>query len=150
MIFEIEDILAILPHRPPMLFLDRVENVRPAESGLGRKSVAWSGLKAGQTPSSFPRTFILEMLAQTAGVVCAAARSESNLAGDFGFLASIDASFHTPVRPQDPLQAEVTISRIWSGLIMFQGTVRAAGSLAAQARMSISAPSTRTQDRRSP
>jgi 3-hydroxymyristoyl/3-hydroxydecanoyl-(acyl carrier protein) dehydratase len=131
-----------------MLFLDRVVDVRPGASGTGLKAAAWAGRLSGPAGApSFPWIVTLEMLAQTAGIVCAAAWAlergdpPPDGRGAFGYLTSIDADLHEPVRPFDPLEAEVSITRIWSGMIMFQGTVKAAERSAVRARMSISAGS---------
>ena len=68
---EIEDILAIVPQRPPLLLLDRVLSLVPGEHAVAVKNVC--GEEAGLRPQRhgfvFPSTLVVEALSQLAQLV---------------------------------------------------------------------------------
>ena len=72
--FDTEAINKVLPHRPPFLFVDYIEDVEFEKRGVGIKEIRLDDgiigayLKGGGV---MPRTLIIEALAQTAGFVVA-------------------------------------------------------------------------------
>jgi predicted hotdog family 3-hydroxylacyl-ACP dehydratase len=73
--FELVDINAILrtlPHRFPMLLIDRVINIRADYSGIGIKNVTFNEPAfQGHFPERpvYPGVMMIEAMAQTAGVI---------------------------------------------------------------------------------
>ena len=66
-----EDIKKILPHRPPMLLVDRIIELVPFESGVGIKNVTLNEpFFPGHFPGNpiMPGVFILEAMAQVGGI----------------------------------------------------------------------------------
>ena len=51
MVLEIEDIMKILPHRPPMLLVDRILEIDPFKSATGLKNIT---MNSRNSPDIFP------------------------------------------------------------------------------------------------
>src|SRR6202795_1799119 len=69
---DINDILKTLPHRYPMLLIDRVINIRSDYSGIGIKNVTINEPPfLGHFPDRpvYPGVMMIEAMAQTAGVI---------------------------------------------------------------------------------
>src|ERR1700743_3841893 len=69
---DINDILKTLPHRYPMLLIDKVINIRTDYSGIGIKNVTINEPQlAGHFPERqvYPGVMMIEAMAQTAGVI---------------------------------------------------------------------------------
>ena len=67
----IDDIQKILPHRPPFLLVDRIEELEPGKHAVGIKCVTMNEpFFAGHFPGKavMPGVLILEALAQTGGI----------------------------------------------------------------------------------
>ena len=71
MILEIEDIMKSLPHRPPMLLVDRILEIDPFKSATGLKNITMNEPQfAGHFPGHpiMPGVLQLEAMAQVGGV----------------------------------------------------------------------------------
>src|SRR5271155_2235353 len=69
---DINDILKTLPHRYPMLLIDRVIDIRSDYSGIGIKNVTFNEPAfLGHFPERpvYPGVMMIEAMAQTAGVI---------------------------------------------------------------------------------
>jgi len=69
---DINEILKTLPHRYPMLLIDRVLNIRTDHSGIGVKNVTFNEPPfQGHFPERpvYPGVMMIEAMAQTAGVI---------------------------------------------------------------------------------
>ena len=69
---DINEILKTLPHRYPMLLIDRLINVRSDHSGIGIKNVTYNEpVFLGHFPDRpvYPGVLMIEAMAQTAGVI---------------------------------------------------------------------------------
>jgi 3-hydroxyacyl-[acyl-carrier-protein] dehydratase len=100
---DIEQILALLPHRFPFLMLDRVLEVDPGRRAVGVKCVSVNEPQfQGHFPDNpiMPGVLICEAFAQLAGVVALSAHSD--MAGKAVYLLGLDkVRFRKPVRPGD-------------------------------------------------
>ena len=100
--YDIRKILAALPHRYPMLLVDRVVSITPDESLHAVKAVSFNeGFFQGHFPGRpiMPGVLIVEALAQAAGIL---AIESLGLAGSgklVYFMAIEDAKFRAPVEP---------------------------------------------------
>lgn len=99
---DIRAVLAALPHRYPMLLVDRVEELIPDQSIRAIKAVSFNeGFFQGHFPGRpiMPGVMIVEALAQAAGVL---AMESFGLVGSgkLVYFMSIDnAKFRAPVEP---------------------------------------------------
>lgn len=77
---EIGDLMRLLPHRPPMLMLDRVTALEPGRRAEGCKLVTGNeyGLSSRRHGFVFPSTLVLEALVQlaTVALTCPRTREE--------------------------------------------------------------------------
>jgi 3-hydroxyacyl-[acyl-carrier-protein] dehydratase len=105
----VPEILGLLPHRYPMLFVDRIDHLEPGRYAEGVKCVtANEPFLAGHFPDYpiMPGVFIVEALAQLAGVML---RSSSAPKRPIPAEAIQKVRFLRPVLPGDQLQLRVTL-----------------------------------------
>lgn len=108
-VVEILRIMEMIPHRFPMLMVDRIVDIVPGESAVGIKNVT---INEPYFQGHFPRrpvmpgVMIVEAMAQTAAVVVytLGGRAEGRLVY---FMAIENARFRKPVGPGDTLRIRV-------------------------------------------
>ncbi|KQN94403.1 3-hydroxyacyl-ACP dehydratase [Sphingomonas sp. Leaf231] len=128
--------MAALPHRYPMLLVDRVEDIVPGRSIRAIKAVTINeGFFQGHFPGRpiMPGVLIVEALAQAAGVL---AVESFGLAGSgklVYFMAIEGAKFRKPVEPGVLLSLEVEFVQKRSSVSKFAGVARIDGQVAAEA-----------------
>ena len=140
--YSSDDIKRMLPHRWPMLMIDRAYDVVPGVSGRGIKSVSVNEpFFAGHYPdhSIMPGVMIVESMAQLVAVVYVAEILENNqLAGpedasdSVGYLGSIsNMKFSRLVVPGDQLVLEAKLGLRRAGLRQVSVSARVGSELAA-------------------
>ncbi|MYY89462.1 3-hydroxyacyl-ACP dehydratase FabZ [Lactobacillus salivarius] len=110
---DITEIKRIIPHRYPMLLIDRVEELIPGEKAVARRNVTINEeLFNGHFPGNpvMPGVLIVEALAQTGAVALLSLPEFKGKTAYFGGIKS--AKFRKVVRPGDPLRLEVTLEKI--------------------------------------
>lgn len=133
---DIRAVLAALPHRYPMLFVDRVEEIVPDQSIRAIKAVTINEpFFQGHFPGRpiMPGVLIVEALAQAAGVL---AIESLGLAGSgklVYFMAIDGAKFRTPVEPGCLLTLEAEFVQKRASVCKFAGRALVDGKLAAEA-----------------
>jgi 3-hydroxyacyl-[acyl-carrier-protein] dehydratase len=133
---DIRAVLAALPHRYPMLLVDRVEEIVPDQSIRAIKAVTINEpFFQGHFPGRpiMPGVLIVEALAQAAGVL---AIESLGLAGSgklVYFMAIDGAKFRTPVEPGCLLSLEVEFVQKRASVCKFAGRAMIDGKLAAEA-----------------
>ncbi len=133
---DIRAVLAALPHRYPMLLVDRVEEIVPDQSIRAIKAVTFNEpFFQGHFPGRpiMPGVLIVEALAQAAGVL---AIESLGLAGSgklVYFMAIDGAKFRTPVEPGCLLTLEVEFVQKRASVCKFAGRALLDGKLAAEA-----------------
>lgn len=123
---DIRQIMEILPHRYPILLIDRILELEPGKRALGYKNITYNEpVFAGHFPGNplFPGVYMIEALAQLGGTTVLDA-------GEFSrktpYLAGIEkAKFRRPVVPGDCLMMEAIVvkSRKNIGWIKARATV---------------------------
>ena len=99
-----EDIKKILPHRPPMLLVDRIIDLVPFESGIGLKNVTLNEpFFPGHFPGNpiMPGVFILEAMAQVGGIAMLYPEENRGKIALFGGMENV--KFKRQVVPGDQL-----------------------------------------------
>ena len=87
------EILELIPHRPPFLLIDRVQNITPHESATGVKAITSTEPHlAGHFPGHpiMPGVLTIEAMAQTAGVLIAnnTIRANRNISTNFSAICN--------------------------------------------------------------
>lgn len=134
---DIQGIMARIPHRYPMLLIDRVVNIVSGESAIGIKNVsANEPFFQGHFPTRpiMPGVLIVEAMAQTAGIVVVDYRSGINTNNDLVYFMAIDnARFRKPVVPGDRLELRVKKLRERGNVWRFNGEAYVDNILCAEA-----------------
>ena len=109
---ECDVIQAILPHRFPLLLVDRILELEPGKRAVGLKNVtADEPFFQGHFPGMpvLPGVMIIEAMAQVAGIMMLTCASYQ---GKIPFIAAIESvRYYQPVVPGDTLIIESTI--VW-------------------------------------
>lgn len=135
-IYDINDIMKILPHRYPFLLVDRVTIKEKGKRGVGLKNVTINdGFFAGHFPERpvMPGVLMIEALAQTAGVVVLTSGAHPDKVALF---MSIDGvKFRRVVAPGDQLILEVEIIRDRERTAQVKGVGKVDGDIVVEAEM---------------
>jgi 3-hydroxyacyl-[acyl-carrier-protein] dehydratase len=133
---NIQEIMAIIPHRFPFLLIDRIVELEPGQRAVAEKMVSINEpFFQGHFPEFpiMPGVLIVEAMAQTG---CVAALSLPEYRDKIGLFAGIDAArFRKPVTPGDVLRLEVVFDKIRRGIGKGKGTATVAGQLVAEAEL---------------
>jgi 3-hydroxyacyl-[acyl-carrier-protein] dehydratase len=135
-VMDIQAIREILPHRYPMLLVDRIEELE-AERIVGIKNVtANEPFFGGHFPDYpvMPGVLIVEAMAQVAGVLVLSQIPDRK--NKLVLLAGVDgAKFRKPVRPGDQLRIEMKLSKRKATMAKMSGTASVNGAIVAEAEM---------------
>ena len=133
---DIRQVMAALPHRYPMLLVDRVERLEKDVSITAIKAVTINeGFFQGHFPGRpiMPGVLIVEALAQAAGVLAVESLGLAGSGKLVYFMAIDGAKFRTPVEPGCLLQLDVEFVQKRSSVCKFSGRASVNGKLAAEA-----------------
>src|ERR1700721_4811624 len=106
-VWDINEILKTLPHRYPMLLIDRVINIRSDYSGVGIKNVTVNEpVFPGHFPGRpvYPGVMMIEAMAQTAGVIGIMSVEGTQKPRAVYFLTIDKCKFRKPVMPGDTVE----------------------------------------------
>ncbi|CAM4227438.1 3-hydroxyacyl-ACP dehydratase FabZ [Bordetella muralis] len=133
---NIKSIMERLPHRYPMLLIDRVTEIIPRQKITAIKNVSTNDpfMAVGQC---MPGTLIIEAMAQSAALFSFAdegteSRPEQGQAVYY-FLGIDDARFINPVTPGDQLRIEVQALRLSRAICKYRGQAFVEKDLVAEA-----------------
>lgn len=140
--FEIEKIMSYLPHRYPMLLIDRVLDYKVGETLHAIKNVtANEPIFTGHFPGKpvFPGVLILEAMAQATGLLgfktIEAEKGQVDPNELYLFAAIDNARFKQPVVPGDQIHFHVKFIKERRGIWKFSGEAFVDGNLAACAEI---------------
>ncbi len=136
-IFDVNALQRILPHRHPFLLVDKITDFQLNEKIVGVKNVTiGEEFFQGHFPGApvMPGVLILEGLAQTGGILLldGSDREEGKLVL---FMAINNAKFRKPVVPGDQLVYEVTMMYRKAKVCQVMGRAFVDGALVAEAEM---------------
>jgi 3-hydroxyacyl-[acyl-carrier-protein] dehydratase len=134
--FDVRRVMAALPHRYPLLLVDRVETLVPDQSIVAIKAVTMNeGFFQGHFPGRpiMPGVLIVEALAQAAGVLAVESLGLAGTGKLVYFMAIEDAKFRAPVEPGCLLHLEVEFVQKRSKVCKFAGRAVVDGKVAAEA-----------------
>lgn len=113
MTLDSEQIRAVLPHRYPLLLVDRILELEPGKSAIGLKNVTINEpFFQGHWPhrAVMPGVLIVESMAQISGVILLAMEEHR---GENAYFVGINkARFRKPVLPGDTLRIRAEIVKI--------------------------------------
>jgi 3-hydroxyacyl-[acyl-carrier-protein] dehydratase len=136
---DIHQILTQLPHRYPILLVDRVLAIDPGKSIRTLKNVTINEpYFMGHFPHRpvMPGVLMLEAMAQTAALLSFVTGGKAPDDKSVYYFAGIDAArFKRPVEPGDQLVMDVTLLRAKSGLYKYKGEARVGDELACEAEL---------------
>ena len=133
---DIRRVMAALPHRYPLLLVDRVESIVPDESIVAIKAVTMNEqFFQGHFPGRpiMPGVLIVEALAQAAGVLAVESLGLADSGKLVYFMAIEGAKFRAPVEPGVLLRLEVEFVQKRSSVCKFAGRALVDGKVAAEA-----------------
>ena len=133
---DVRRVMAALPHRYPMLLVDRVEQIIPDRSITAIKAVTMNeGFFQGHFPGRpiMPGVLIVEALAQAAGVLAVESLGLADSGKLVYFMAIEGAKFRNPVEPGCLLQLDVEFVQKRATVCKFTGRASVEGKLAAEA-----------------
>jgi len=131
---DINDILKTLPHRFPMLLIDRVIKIRTDFSGIGIKNVTFNEPAfLGHFPERpvYPGVMMIEAMAQTAGVIGIKSVEGTEKPRAVYFLTIDKCKFRKPVLPGDTVEYHLLRINRRKAMWWFHGEARVAGSTVA-------------------
>lgn len=136
---DIHAILKQLPHRYPILLVDRVLAIEPGKSIRALKNVTINEpFFTGHFPHRpvMPGVLMLEAMAQTAALLSFATVGTAPDDKSVYYFAGIDAArFKRPVEPGDQLVMDVSLLRMKAGIFKFKGEARVGQELACEAEL---------------
>ena len=133
---DIRRVMAALPHRYPMLLVDRVESLDPETGIVAVKAVTINeSFFQGHFPGRpvMPGVLIVEALAQAAGVLAVESLGLAGSGKLVYFMAIEGAKFRIPVEPGVLLRLEVEFVQKRASVCKFAGRALLDGKVAAEA-----------------
>ena len=132
---DLQGIMALLPHRYPMLLVDRILDFEPREWIRGLKNISFNEeVFQGHFPKRpiFPGVLIVEAMAQTGG--CLMMQGIEDRAAKVIYFMGIDGvKFRKPVLPGDQMVMEVKVISLKGRICKMRGEAFVEGIKVAEA-----------------
>lgn len=136
MIYDSSDIQKIIPHRYPMLLIDKIVELNEGEMAVGIKNVTFNEqFFQGHFPGNpvMPGVLIIEALAQTGAVAILSLKKFKDRTVYFGGIKN--AKFKKKVCPGDTLRLVTKIIKIKDSFGIGSGTAYIDDEIAAEAEL---------------
>lgn len=137
--YDINKLLGFLPHRYPLLLVDKIIDVDSDNSCVGLKNVTANEPHfQGHFPGRpiMPGVMIIEGMAQTAGAICIAAHAAAGPPPLVFFMTIDKAKFRKPVIPGDRLEYHMRKLNRRRNMWWYQGRALVDGQLVCEAEIS--------------
>lgn len=138
--FDIQEILNLLPHRYPMLLVDKVVDYEHGKWLHAVKNVSFNEpIFTGHFPAKaiFPGVLILEAMAQATGLLGYKMVEETERNELYLFAGVDNARFKHPVIPGDALDLHITFVKEKRGIWKFDCEAKVEGKLACKAELTL-------------
>lgn len=126
-VIDVLGIMERLPHRYPMLLVDRILDFTVNESAIGLKNVTINeAFFQGHFPAApvMPGVLIVEAMAQTAGILVVHSMGMTGKSKLVYFMTIENAKFRRPVVPGDSLHIHVNALKSRGNVWKFRGKPR--------------------------
>jgi len=133
---DVQGIMRLIPHRYPMLLIDRLTQIEAPERAVGIKAVTINEpFFQGHFPDDpiMPGVLIVEAMAQTAAALVGVGQGRAGKGDLVYFLGIENARFRRPVRAGDLLHLEVERQKSKLGIHWYKGRALVDGKLCADA-----------------
>jgi beta-hydroxyacyl-ACP dehydratase FabZ len=131
---ELDQILKILPHRYPMLLVDRILECDDRQKIVGLKNLTFNEpFFQGHFPENpiMPGVLQLEAMAQVGGILL---NQMAHREGRIAYFLSVDnARFRKIVRPGDVLRIEIEFLKVRMGMARVHGKIYVGDEVASEA-----------------
>ncbi len=136
---DINGIMDMIPHRYPMLLIDRILELTPGESAISLKNVTMNEPHfTGHFPGFpvMPGVLIIEAMAQTAALVVVDFLGKEAEGKVVYFMTIDNARFRRPVTPGDSMHVHVEKIQSRGPVWKFKGVATVDGKVCAEAKFS--------------
>ena len=133
---DIVRIMEMIPHRYPILLVDRILELEPGERAIGLKNVTMNEPQfMGHFPGYpvMPGVLMIEAMAQTAAIVVVESLGKEAEGKVVYFMTIDEARFRRPVTPGDSLHIHVEKQRARGNVWKFSGKIYVGDHLCAEA-----------------
>lgn len=133
---DVVRIMELIPHRYPMLLIDKLSHIKMGESAVGIKGVTMNEpFFQGHFPSKpvMPGVLIVEAMAQTAAALVMLTLEDQSKSHLVYFMSIDGAKFRKPVVPGDSLELHVVKERNRGPVWRFKAEAKVDGKLVAEA-----------------
>lgn len=142
--FNLDDILRILPHRPPFLFVDRVIRLVPDRQIVTERDLRHDEPHfAGHFPEKpiMPGVLVTDALAQTSGLLWGLSRAyktdTESAAPEHFYLAAVTMKYMNPATPGETLRLFAQTERAYDRLYSFKVDATSGRRLIAQGSLTL-------------
>ncbi|MBR6355522.1 MAG: 3-hydroxyacyl-ACP dehydratase FabZ [Alphaproteobacteria bacterium] len=137
-IYNIDEIMKMLPHRYPFLLVDRLIVEEPGVKGVGIKNLTMNELFfQGHFPNNpiMPGVLQIEAMAQTAGCIVMAEGDYENNKRNVLFMSVEGVKFRKPVRPGDQLKMHLEKVKVHRNIFVFKGVSKVDDQVVSEAEV---------------
>lgn len=138
-IYNIDEIMKMLPHRYPFLLVDKLEVEEAGVKGVGLKNLTMNeAFFQGHFPNNpiMPGVLQIEAMAQTAGcIVMSADENYAQNKRSVLFMSVDGVKFRKPVRPGDQLKMHLEKIRERRNVYVFKGVSMVDGQVVSEAEL---------------
>jgi len=138
-IIDVREIMKLLPHRYPLLLIDRITELEPMVLARGYKNVSINEpVFAGHFPGNpvLPGVYMIEALAQLGGTIVL---KPGDMARKLVYLVGVNhVKFRRPVVPGDRLDMEARLGKVKRNMGFVNVTASVEGKLACSGELMFS------------
>ncbi|MGQ0639411.1 MAG: UDP-3-O-acyl-N-acetylglucosamine deacetylase [Gemmatimonadaceae bacterium] len=136
-VIGIDDIMKVIPHRYPFLFVDRILELEPGKRVVGIKNVTINEpFFAGHFPGHpiMPGVLIIEAMAQVGGMLLMGSIDEPESKVVY-FISLDNVKWRKPVKPGDQLRFELDVVQLRGTVCKMRGIAKVDDEVVAEADM---------------